>query len=116
MKSKKNKPCEHLDHPEHCKCKAYNEISMDIAQDLWNSCAKHLGEDCGIESENVFMITVVALASFIEHMAESGRDQKGNPATVRDVLSQINMVYVQANEYSERLKNEASQNNDSAPA
>lgn len=91
------KTCNHPKQP--CDCHQLNELSMTIAQDIWDSCAKHLGPDCGLTSDKVFSVTAVALTAFIEEMAATGRDDKGNPITISDVLDLIYAFHMDAKEY-----------------
>lgn len=96
--------CRFPEHGPGCDCRKLNTISMAIAQDIWDSCAKHLGPECGLDTEKVFMVTAVALAAFIEEMAESGRDEQGNAITMSDVMNVIYSCHMEAKEFLENKK------------
>lgn len=77
-----------------CRCDKLNQLSMTIAQDIWDSFAKHLGEDSGLDSDETFMCSAVAVTCIIEEMANSAKDPYGEVVGFKEMIHRLYQLYL----------------------
>ena len=75
------------------KRKELNQLSSDIAQDAWDSLAKHLGENSILDSEDKFLCSAVAMTMVIEEMCSAIKGPDGKSIEFSQMLAYFSKIY-----------------------